>query len=59
MSNTVANFQENRAVFRFFVTLLRFSFEPPLYKCKIVYLCVFEREALHMARFGLNVFGLW
>jgi hypothetical protein len=29
MSNTVANLQENRAVFRIFIALLRFSFESP------------------------------
>jgi hypothetical protein len=28
MSNTIANLQENRAVFWFFVALLRFSLEP-------------------------------
>jgi len=31
ISNSVANFQENRAVFRFFVALLKFLFEPPTY----------------------------
>jgi hypothetical protein len=31
MSNIVANLQENRAVFRYFVALLRFSFEPATY----------------------------
>jgi hypothetical protein len=31
MSNTVANLQENRAVFRIFIALLRFLFESPSY----------------------------
>jgi len=31
MSITVVNLQDNRAVFRIFITLLRFSFDSPLY----------------------------
>jgi hypothetical protein len=31
ISNTVANLQENQAVFRIFIALLRFSFESPSY----------------------------
>jgi len=32
MSITVANLQDNRAVFHIFITLLRFSFDSPLYR---------------------------
>jgi len=31
MNNTVVNLQDNRAVFRIFVALLRFSFDSPSY----------------------------
>jgi len=31
MSNIFVNLQDNRAVFRIFITLLRFSFESPSY----------------------------
>jgi len=31
MSITVVNLQDNQAVFRIFITLLRFSFDSPLY----------------------------
>jgi hypothetical protein len=31
MSTTVVNLQDNQAVFRIFITLLRFSFDSPLY----------------------------
>ena len=31
MSTTVANLQDNPAVFRIFITLLRFSFDSPTY----------------------------
>jgi len=31
MSITVANLQDNQVVFRIFITLLRFSFDSPMY----------------------------
>jgi len=37
ISITVVNLQDNRAVFRIFITLLRFSFDSPSYKEKLAY----------------------
>jgi len=37
MSITVVNLQDNRALFRIFITLLRFSFDSPSYKIYVKY----------------------
>jgi len=45
MSITVANLQYNRAVFRIFITLLKFSFDSPSYVVHRSFLlfCKFEQ----------------
>jgi hypothetical protein len=39
MSIIVVNLQDNRAVFRIFISLLRFSFDSPAYYCCFLWLC--------------------
>jgi hypothetical protein len=58
MSIIVVNLQDNRAVFRIFIALLRFSFDSPSYVSMLYFLLCTQTSNLPLTIYGQDPQGI-